>query len=99
MKKKLYTCWNIFYMRNYIPMKNMIDINGFNSKKEIIIKNINASNLLDLVHIIIYGYNSNITLENINFQKLTSIENMFNRGSYTNGRISLININAPEVKQ
>jgi hypothetical protein len=80
-------------------MKNMIDINGFNSKKEIIIKNINASNLLDLVHIIIYGYNSNITLENINFQKLTSIENMFNRGSYTNGRISLININAPEVKQ
>ena len=80
-------------------MKNMIDINGLGSnKKEIIIKNINASNLLDLDHIIRYGSNSNITFENINFPKITLIENMFGYGSYTNGRISLININAPEVK-
>ena len=59
-------------------MKNMIRNINYNKVGEFYFKNINASNILELVGVSNYltGF-CNITFENINFSKLTSMENMF----------------------
>ena len=80
-------------------MKNMMIVPTNSRYGEISFKNINSSNVVEVDGMLSVSKH-NISLEIIDFTKLTSMKNMFNQigaGAMGYYKINLKNINAPEL--